>query len=147
MQYGDIILFKPTTLMGKLIAFIDGSPYSHIGVFIEYRNGVPLFIESHEKKGGVVITKLEEWRNYTIKRTALKPRPRHEVLSKLGTRYDSSMLWWIMKAKIFRTVQSNNDDSSLICSEFADYVFHYKIGGGNVATPKTFNDSTLFVVL
>ena len=147
MQYGDIILFKPTTFMGKLISFIDGSPYSHIGVFVEYKNGVPLFIESHEKKGGVVITRLQEWQNYTVKRPLVKPRAKKEVLSKLGTRYDNSMLWWIFKAKIFKSMEYNNDDTSLICSEFADYIFHYKVGNGYVATPKTFADSTLFVTI
>lgn len=145
MKYGDILIFKPTTLLGKLISFIDGSEYSHIGMFIEYRNGVPLFIESHEKKGGVVMSKLEEWRNYTVKTPLIKPRKKREVLNMLGTSYDNSMLWWILKAKVFRFKQENNDEKSLICSEFVDWCFNYKVGGGYVATPRTFNDSTLFI--
>lgn len=131
--------------MGKLISFFDGSEYSHIGMFIKYDNGVPIFIESHEKKSGVVMTKLEEWRNYTIKSPTIKPRPKKEVLNMLGTSYDSSMLWWLLKAKVFKSKQQNNDEKSLICSEFIDWCFHYKVGGGYVATPKTFNDSKLFI--
>lgn len=145
MKYGTIILFKPTTLMGRLISFIDGSEYSHIGMFIKYENGVPLFIESHEKKGGVVMSKLEEWKNYTVKKPLMKPRPKKEVLNMLGTSYDSSMLWWIFKAKIFSLKQENNDEKSMICSEFIDYCFNYQIGHGYVATPRTFNDSKLFI--
>lgn len=146
MKYGDIILFKPTGLMGKLISKIDGSPYSHVGVFLEYDNGVPLFIESHEKKGGVVITKLQEWQNYTVLRPIkIKPRPKQELLELLGTGYDFSMLGWILKAKLFGKEAPNNSPTLLICSEFADYAYHYKIGNGRVATPKTFALSDKFI--
>lgn len=145
LEYGDIILFKPSSLLGSLISFIDGSEYSHVGMFIEYKNGVPLFIESHEKKNGVVITKLQEWQNYTVKKTLIKPRRKREVLNMLGTSYDNSMLWWIFKAKVFSLKQENNDEKSLICSEFIDWCFNYQVGHGYVATPKTFNDSKLFI--
>jgi hypothetical protein len=145
MKYGDIILFKPTTLLGKIISLIDGSPYSHIGVFIEYRNGIALFIESHEKKGGVVITQLQEWENYIVKKPLIKPRLKKDVLAKLGTKYDFSMLVWLLKAKILKKKQYNNNDSTLICSELADYVFNYKVGSGYVATPRTFSESKLFI--
>ena len=55
------------------------------------------------------------------------------------------MIWWILKAKIFKNTQYNNDSTSLICSEFADYIFNYKVGAGYVATPKTFAESPLFI--
>jgi hypothetical protein len=148
MKYGDILLFKPTSFTGKLIAWIDGSPYSHGAVYIGKQNGHHLFIESHEKKGGVVMTRLEEWKNYIVLRPkTLKPRPKREVLSKLGTRYDWSMIGWIFWSKIFPTQIDNNDDDMLICTEFCDFVYRYKIGKGKVATPKTFYESDEFDII
>lgn len=147
-KYGDIILFKPRSLTSKLIALIDGSPYSHIGIFLENKDGVNLFIESHEKKRGVVITKLEEWGNYEVIRPiSLKPRPKKEVLAMLGTGYDYSMLGWIFWSKIFKKNQINNSPTLLICSELADFVYRYAVGEGNIATPKTFATSNKFRVL
>jgi hypothetical protein len=137
MKYGSIILFKPTSLMGKLIALIDGSPYSHAAIYLGKQNGQHLFIESHEKKNGVVITRLEEWRNYIVFTPNLKIRPKRELLAKLGSRYDASMLGWIFWAKIFRKNPDNNDDGTLICSELVDWAYHYKIGKGKICTPKT----------
>lgn len=144
LKFGDIILFKPTSLTGKLISLVDGSPYSHVGIFLEYKDGIPLIIESHEKRGGVVIIKLEEWGNYDVFRTKLKPRPKKEVLTMLGSGYDYSMLIWIFGSKIRKDDRLNNSPTLLICSELADFVYHYKIGEGKVATPKTFALSNKF---
>jgi hypothetical protein len=138
LQHGDIILFKPTSTTGRLIAWIDGSPYSHVGIYWGMKNSHHLFIESHEKKGGVGMTRLEDWRNFIVIRPYLKHRPKRELLAKLGARYDVSMIGWILWSKIFRKMQYNNDDEALICSELVDWYYYYKIGNGFVATPKTF---------
>lgn len=146
MQYGDVIAFKPTTTYGKAISLFDGSPYSHVAMFLKYEKGIPLFIESHEKKGGVVISKLHEWGNYDIYRPIdLKPRPMKDMLDKLGTPYDGSMILHIIMAKTFKREQANNDFSRVICSEFIDYGYRYKVGGGFIATPKTFYSSKHFI--
>lgn len=148
LQYGDIIQFKPTTIYGKAIKVVDGSPYSHTGMFLKYEEGIPLFIESHKKKGGVVISKLHEWGNYDVYRPInIEPRPLVDMLNKLGRPYDSSMIIDIFITKTFKGKKYNNDDLSFICSELIDYAYHYKVGGGYVATPKTFADSPLFVLL
>lgn len=145
-KYGDIIQFKPTTLYGKAIKFVDGSPYSHTAMFLKYEKGVPLFIESHEKKGGVVISKLHEWGNYDVYRPVdIKPRPMKEVLGKLGTEYDTFMILDILINKFFKSELYNNDDKKFICSEFKDWVYYYKVGNGYVATPKTFYLSKHFI--
>lgn len=144
-KYGDIIQFKPKTFYGKLIKLIDGSPYSHTAMFLKYEKGVPLFIESHERKDGVVISKLQEWGNYDVYRsTTLKPRPMKEVLEKLGTKYDGSMIVDIVKNKIIKKQPTNNDDTQFICSEFIDFAYRYKVGNGFVATPHTFYTSNQF---
>lgn len=141
MKYGDIILFKPTSFTGKLIAWIDGSPYSHAAIYISKQNGHDLFIESHERKNGVVITRLEEWKNYTVVRPDMKARPKRDMLEKLGKTYDVSMIGWILWAKVFKRDLDNNDDNLLICSELVDYCYRYKIGKGRICTPKTIYQS------
>jgi hypothetical protein len=144
MKYGDILLFKPKGLIGKLISLADGSPYSHAGLFIGYFNKVPIFIESHEKRGGVVLIKLEEWSNFIVLRSESTPRPVRDVLQLLNTKYDYSRLFWILKAKLTNKSVTNNDESKLICSELVDYAYHYEFGKGKICTPATLaRDSTL----
>lgn len=145
MNYGDIILFKPMTFRGRLISLIDGSPYSHIGMFLRYDANIPLFIESDESTGGVVIMQLQDWQNYIIlKPVGISPRPIEQILEKLGTPYDTIMILDILLAKIFKRNKQNNNENKFICSEFIDYCYNYKIGQGNVATLKTFYQSKLF---
>lgn len=138
LRYGDILMFKPKhSLVSKLISKIDGSPYSHSGFFLGYFKGVPIFIEAHENKGGVVMTKLENWDNYNVFRPAIKARPMPitKMLALLNTRYDMSRLWWIFKAKILGFDLQNNDSSRLICSELVDYGWRYVLGGAYLLTP------------
>lgn len=145
MKYGDIILFTPTSITGRLISMIDGSPYSHVGIFIKYENGIPLFLESHEKKNGVVLSRLEEWGNYKVLRpVALVPRFKADLVKLLGTKYDFSMIVWICVAKFLHKKEINNDFSKLICSELVDYTYHYSIGKGEICTPRMIAESELF---
>jgi len=142
LEYGDIIMFKPTGgIVSRLISLVDGSKYSHGAIFLGYEFGVPLFIESHEKRGGVVINKLQEWSNFDVLRpVALKPRPIEDMLKMVGSRYDYSLLWWIFKAKILRSKLQNNDNSSVVCTELVDFCYYYTLGDGYVCTPKTISD-------
>ena len=139
MKFGDIILFKPTGLHGKIIAKIDGSGYSHAAIYLGKDSGVDLFIESHEKKNGVVITRLEDWKNYTVLRPKkkMKHHTREALLEKLGTGYDFSMIGWILVSKIFNKDRDTNDDNLLICSELVDWFYMYEIGGKKICTPRT----------
>jgi hypothetical protein len=141
-QYGDIILFKPTNgFVSRLISFVDGSDYSHAAIFWKYEHGIPLFIESHEKRGGVVINKLQEWGNFDVYRTeTLLPRPEHEMLEMVGRKYDFSRLWWIFKAKVLKFKLQNNDETLVICSELVDFCYYYTLGEGLICTPKTISD-------
>lgn len=141
-KYGDVILFKPTGgWFSRLISEIDGSEYSHAAIFWKYEHGVPLFIESHESKGGVVITQLQEWGNFDVFRpNALIPRPEKEMLKMVGSRYDYSLLWWILKSKLKGRKTQNNDDKEVICSELVDKCYYYCLGDGYVCTPKTISD-------
>lgn len=144
LQYGDIILFEPTTFYGKCIKNVDGGNYSHVGMFISTVEGIPLFIESHEKKDGVVISRLEYWKNYKVLRAKdMKPVDIHETLSFLGKKYGTNTILRIILSKIFNTKIKNDDDTELICSETIDRLYKYKIGGGYVATPRTFEESPL----
>jgi hypothetical protein len=147
MKFGDVILFKPTSFIGKAIAFVDGSAYSHAAVYLGEYDGVDLFIESHEKKSGVVITKLERWRNYTVLRSNLKHKTKKELMQKLGTGYDFSMIRWILIAKLFNKDAQANDEGLLICSELVDWFFEYQIGEGKICTPKTIALSNKFTII
>lgn len=149
MKYGDIILFKPTSFHGRLITWIDGSSFSHAAIYLGKDNGVDIFIESHEKKNGVVITQLENWKNYTILRPKkqIKRKTRKELLSKLGTGYDFSMIGWILLAKILHKDMDTNSDNLLICSELVDWFYNYKIGAGKICTPKTIATSDKFTII
>lgn len=147
MKFGDVILFKPTGFHGKLIAKIDGSEYSHAAIYLGEDNGIQLFIESHEKKSGVVITKLEDWRNFRVVRTNLPHRTKKELMQKLGTGYDFSMIGWLLVTKILNRDMDTNDDKLLICSELVDWFFMYAIGEGKICTPKTIATSVKFTII
>ena len=70
------------------------------------------------------------------------------MLSKLGTKYDWSMIGWIFWAKVFKGASTeNNDDDMLICTELCDYVYNYQIGKGTVSTPRTFYESEEFDII
>lgn len=141
LEYGDIILFKPTGLIGKLITKIDGCPYSHGAIFLKYEKGVPLFIESHESKRGVVISKLEEWNNYIVLRPLKShyfyPQEYKDTINLLGRKYDYGRLLMILKSKFDKFNIANNDPYKLICTELCDNVYGYKLGEGDICTPKT----------
>lgn len=138
-QYGDVIMFRPTGgFVSNAISKIGDSEYSHGAIFWKYVNGIPLFIESHESRGGVVINRLQEWSNFDVYRPkGLEIRPAHELLEMVGRRYDYSMLWWILKARILKTKVQNNDNALVICTELVDFVFYYSLGRGYVCIPKT----------
>jgi len=144
-KYGDVILFRSTGgFVSNAIGKIDGSEYSHGAIFWKYSDGVPLFIESHEARGGVVVNKLQEWGNFDVYRPLhLAPRPVDEMLSLIGRKYDYNLLWWIFKSKVLRRKQYNNDDLQLICTELVDHCYYYSIGNGCVCTPKTTRDFCL----
>jgi hypothetical protein len=141
-KYGDVIMFRPTGgFVSKMISLIDGSEYSHGAIFWKYDNGVPLFIESHEARGGVVINKLQEWSNFDVYRAkGLKARPINELLGMVGRRYDYSLLWWIFKTKILRSNLQNNDNTMVICTELVDFCYYYTLGAGYVCTPNTISN-------
>lgn len=139
-KYGDILCFKPNSLIGHLIVIVDSKGlgnYSHNAVFLRYQNGVPLFIESHESnKRGVAIQQLrEEWNNYDVYRSNLKPRPVKELLKLLGNKYDGKRLWKIVKFRFFGIKIDSDDSNELICSELVNYAFNYKLLPAGYSTP------------
>ena len=99
-----------------------------------------MFIESHEKRRGVVLIKLEDWRNYTILRSRVKPRNKYVMLRLLNKKYDYKLFLQLLKIKVFKKILKNNNEDKLICSELIDYAYYYTIGNGNVCTPKTIYD-------
>lgn len=140
-QYGDILCFRPTGIVGELIVAIDSKglgDYSHNAIFWKYEQGIPLFLEAHEKNGrGVGIVKLQEhWNNYDVFRCVdLDVRPDKEMLDKLGNMYSRSRLFKIFMFRVFGVpIKSDNVDET-ICTEYVNFCFKYKLLTPGYETP------------
>lgn len=146
LQYGDLIAFYPTSKMGELIRIVDSKGlgnYSHWATFIGYRRGIPLFIESHEGRGGVVILALKEWQNtYDIYRAKeLKPRPEKDLLNLLGNGYNFKKIWLILKNRMFGTKLFGGSPDKPICTELCNFAYRYRLAPAGQATPYTLENS------
>lgn len=146
-KYGDLLAFRPTSKTGELIRIIDSKgkgQYSHWAVFLGYRRGVPIFIESHEGRGGVVIVGLKEWFNtYDVYRPKkLKPRPEVDLLKLLGNEYDYKRIWLILKNRLFGTKLFGDSPKNPICTELCNYAYRYKLAKPGQATPYTLEKSS-----
>lgn len=135
LKYGDILLFRPVSWVGRLITFIDRSPFSHAAVFLEEIDGSKYFIEADWN--GVKINTLKEWGNYSVFRTKLKKRPKQDLIAQLGKKYDYNKIWSIFKHYLFKRPLLSNGEDKFICTEFVNYAFYYSIVEKGSATPRT----------
>lgn len=144
-KYGDFIFFRPTySLFSILIPFFDGSPFSHVGMYLGHKYGQNLFIEAQDGVG-VVITPLKEWRNYEIVRTELSTMPISKVFEDLGKPYDRLKIFAFLLNKIFSTPLLADDDHALVCSESCNKWKYYKHVEKGQATVATLYNSCEFV--
>jgi hypothetical protein len=139
-EYGDIICFKPSTLIGYLIVFFDGwyrGKYSHNAIFLEYFEDIPLFIEAHESnKRGIAIQRLEERGNYAVYRPiSLQPRDKIEVLRLLNTKYDARRIWKILKHRLFGIKIPKDTPNEMICTEFVNFTYRNELIQPGYETP------------
>lgn len=134
-QYGDLIFFTPTySLFSFLIPIIDGSKFSHVGMYLGRKYGQNLFIESQDGVG-VVITPVKEWRNYEIIRAELPTMPISKVFEDLGKPYDRKKIVAFILNKVFGTPLLADDDHALICSESCNKWKYYRLTSKGQATP------------
>jgi hypothetical protein len=137
MKYGDIIQFKPTSLVGRIICLIDRSPYSHTAIYLGRYASKNLIIESHPNTQGVRISVLQDWKNYIVLRAPTEPLPKSQLLGTIGAKYDFNRIYHLLKTKLLGGVLLNNGETELICSELADYCHNYTLGNKGVCTPAT----------
>lgn len=138
MKYGDILFFKSTSWKGKFIAFCDGSPFSHVGMYWGEKDGVPLFVDANVD--GVRIRPLKrEWYNFI----AIDPKKPidHElgqlVLDHYGAHYDWKHLLQLGFEKLTFGLYKlpKTDAKKFICSELVNHVYGFM--PEERATPRT----------
>jgi hypothetical protein len=143
-QYGDLIFFTPTSsLFSRLIPVIDGSPYSHVGMYLGRKYGHNLFIESQDGVG-VVINRLQEWRNYTIIRVDTPIMPISKVLEELGKPYDRKKIIAFLFNRLFGIPLIADDNHAHVCSELVNYFTYYKLAEKGNSTMRTILDNIDF---
>lgn len=141
-EKGDIIFFKPRSITSHLIAWFDGSPYSHVGVYWgEMENGnVPLFIDADYEGVNVRVLR-EDWGNYTVVKP-YQPLTKEQigtfawvVIVGYGRGYDFAHLFhlFLHKATLGLYRIPYTDPQKFICSELVNYV--HRVLPMGTATP------------
>jgi len=131
MQKGDILFFKPRSIKSKFIAWMDGSPFAHVGLYWTEIDGVHLFIDANWDGVKVRVLK-EEWCNYVVVKHANKPKKDVEDIARVlydnyGKMYDYTHLFHIFLYKLTRgryTPPQTNPEK-FICSELVNYVYGF----------------------
>lgn len=146
-RYGDVILFRPTSALGDVIAHEDGGVYSHGALYHVKLDGRHAFTESLVS-GGVVLSVLDESLmsdgvvNFDVYRPPFPiARTRREVMERVGrVRYD---LWKLVRIFLHNRfgVPLPRVGNSLadICTEHINWAY----GGafGPLATPRTIHEA------
>lgn len=138
MKYGDILFFAPVNFEGEVIAFWDGSPFSHVGLYWGEFDGVHMFIDA-DSDGVRMRPLIVGWRNFI----AVSPEePMQEDLGSLlidhyGAKYDWMHLFQlgIEKATFGAYKAPKTDDHKFICSELVNHVYGFM--SEEKATPST----------
>lgn len=142
LKYGDIILFKPISLRGRLIRFFESlhfgkyAVYSHGALFWGYEEGFPLFIEA-EFGSGVDIKKLDpSYGNVDVFRALdLDCVPRFTATSLLDLGYDNWEIFDIVLFYLFHRPFRKQYDKKMICTELINYCYLDMLGEVGHATP------------
>lgn len=135
--YGDLLFFKPSSFTSSLIPLVDGSPYSHVAMFLGHKYGNPIFIESQDGIG-IIIRKVQDWKNYDIYRvTSVCPKSINSVVSDLSKPYDRKKITDILWHKLAGVPLYADSDSAMICSEAVNRWYDYKLFEKGQATPAT----------
>lgn len=149
-KYGDIILFEPTSVIGRVQVVIDNLSqprkfnFSHGAIFLERVGDSCLMVES-VNRGGVRIAPLQEWKNYTI----VRPEgfgiimPKKRLISKIYSDYDFNKIGRIFMSRIFNYPLTVDDDRKLICTELVNFAYRYKITKKGQCTPVTLANAIL----
>ena len=129
MKAGDIILFKPKGLLGRLIAWVTKSEYSHSAVVFGKEYGKVLLLEIDWTKSRIVtlesmtreydvfrVDKLEG-REEDFKRNIIESGKYFNVM------YDYEQLFSFVRRILFRAEEIANSPDKYICSELVDRAY------------------------
>lgn len=141
-RYGDVILFRPTSLFGWLIALIDGGPYSHGATYLEKRHGRHHFVEALTD-GGVTYSILDEHAgNFDVFRPRKEPLvTKAELLALVGRRkYDFLKILRILSYYLFGHPVPRDGEQKLICTELVNWLYGYELTD-DLSTPRTVHEA------
>lgn len=142
LKYGDIILFKPISLRGRLIRLFESihygkyAVYSHGALFWKHEGDIQLFIEA-ESGSGVDIKKLDpSYGNVDAYRPIdLDCVSEYAALSLLDRGYDD---WEIVNIALFYLFQRpfrKTGEKKMICTELINYCYGDMLAAVGYATP------------
>lgn len=146
--YGDIILFEPTSVKGRIQVWGDNLGQerkfnlSHGALYLGKEGNTHLMLES-VTGCGVHIAKVQEWANYTIVRPDLPVRPKKEMYEYLNARYDFSKIRAVMFNRLFGLPLTVDDDSQVICTELINLAYYYALTPKGMCTPVTLANEIL----
>lgn len=138
-RYGDIIFFKPFTISGKIITWIDGSPYSHTAIYWGKLGGEHFVFEAQRGRS-IGLTKLQNWRNFIIVRPKQKICSQKKLMSVEGNGYQTNKLLAIALNKCFGLALEADDPTCMICSELVNWAYDYSLGEKGNCTPASLFD-------
>lgn len=141
-RYGDVILFRPTSVFGWLVKVIDGGDYSHGAVYLDKRHGRHHFVEALTD-GGVTYSILDENAgNFDVYRPRVSPVvTKPELLALVGRRrYDFLKILRIVSFYLFGAPVPRDGEQKLICTELVNWVYGYELTD-DLSTPRTVHDA------
>jgi len=134
IKYGDIIFFKPFTISGSIITWIDGSPYSHVAIYWGEIGGQQFMFEAQRGKT-IGLTKLQKWRNFVVVRPNAKICSQKTLMSIEGRGYQTNKLLAITLNRCLGLPLKTDDPNSMICSELVNWAYDYSLGEKGNCTP------------
>ena len=148
LQTGDLLFFRgdPNCALDKLIMTFTGSPYTHVGMFIQDPSWMTLkgqfclqsnshkqtAVEQGDRQSGVVLTPLSEMRDYEVRHlTTIRDEKFYQKLERVHAKvhnlsYDYSVLDWIrsgLYAIGFHWFATPKHTNNFWCSALCAFVY------------------------
>lgn len=112
---GDLVFVKPTNAIGKLVAFLGGSGYSHVGILMEDNQIAEINLG---KPFSVYPMRYTEYDVYRVNQTFDQAVLKSIINSKIGMKYDTLDLLRILFRLTIRATPNK-----VICSEVVNQCF------------------------
>ncbi|AIF71971.1 enoyl-CoA hydratase/carnithine racemase-like [Bacillus phage Riley] len=122
----DVIFYRPTSFIGRVISFFTKSPYSHVALAIDSNT----LIEANRFiKTRVVPIEYDKNITHVYRLTDITPEEREEIVaiakSFEGSDYDYAQIFEMLFRIVFNIKRTIfNNQSKLTCSEIVDKSFY-----------------------